>query len=176
MTNGLQDQIRHARALYQQGMLAEAGTVCDTVLRSQPNNFDALHLAGVVALQTGQAEQGVALIGKAVRLRGREVPEEPGHLFVRVRAEQGQALGPGLSLVAGAVGVHGAAVQLHDAPDQRESNAQSSQGMLDRCVDLIEGLEDTRLLVQGNANSNIANTCHSPSPVALDADVDATGN
>jgi Flp pilus assembly protein TadD len=69
--NGPQDQIRRARALHQQGMLAEAGTICGNILRSQPSNSDALHLAGIVTLQTGRLEQGIELIGKALRLSGR---------------------------------------------------------------------------------------------------------
>jgi tetratricopeptide (TPR) repeat protein len=71
MSNAPHDQIRRARALHQQGMLAEAGMICGSILRLQPNNSDALHLAGIVALQTGRPEQGIELIGKALRLSGR---------------------------------------------------------------------------------------------------------
>lgn len=65
----LDNQIRHACALHQSGKFAEAGMIYDAVLRQQPDHFDVLHLAGILALQTGRPEQGVALIGKALGLR-----------------------------------------------------------------------------------------------------------
>jgi len=52
-------------------MLAEAETMYHDILRRQPNNSAVLHLAGVVALQTGRPGQGVELIGKALRLNDR---------------------------------------------------------------------------------------------------------
>ncbi len=57
-------------ALHEQGRLDDAYRVYQEVLRQQPNHFDALHMAGVIALQTGRAERGVELIGRAIRLNG----------------------------------------------------------------------------------------------------------
>jgi tetratricopeptide (TPR) repeat protein len=51
-------------------MLADADTIYQSVLRRQPGNHEVLHLAGLLALQAGRPEQGVALIGKALRLHG----------------------------------------------------------------------------------------------------------
>jgi len=64
----LQARLRQAEALHQQGMLADAETICDEILRQQPSHFGALHLSGVLALQTQRAERGVALIATAVEL------------------------------------------------------------------------------------------------------------
>jgi tetratricopeptide (TPR) repeat protein len=68
MAGNPHQQLERARALHQQGMLAEAGTMYRKILRRKPDNFEALHLAGVLALQTGRPAEGVELIGKALRL------------------------------------------------------------------------------------------------------------
>src|SRR5580692_2725959 len=71
MTDDTQDPMRRALALHQRGMLAEAETTYREILQANPNNVAALHMMGVVALQTGRPEQGVELIGKALRLNDR---------------------------------------------------------------------------------------------------------
>jgi protein O-GlcNAc transferase len=53
-------------ALHQQGRLGEAEHLYEEVLRSAPSNFDALHLLGLVALQTGRSQRGVDLISQAI--------------------------------------------------------------------------------------------------------------
>jgi len=55
-------------ALHQQGKLADAARIYSEVLQQQPNHFDALHLLGVIAVQTKKTELAVELIAKAVRL------------------------------------------------------------------------------------------------------------
>src|SRR5580704_4983784 len=67
MARDARQQIERARVLHQQGMLAEAGTMYRKILRRNPDSFEALHLAGVLALQTGRPGEGVELIGKALR-------------------------------------------------------------------------------------------------------------
>jgi tetratricopeptide (TPR) repeat protein len=66
----LGDSFRRAVALHQRGQFADADRLYREILRQRPNHFDALHLLGVIALQTGRTERGVQLIGKAVRLNG----------------------------------------------------------------------------------------------------------
>jgi tetratricopeptide (TPR) repeat protein len=73
MDNLAQAQLREAHALYRRGMLVEAEAAYREVLRRQPDNVDALHMAGLVAVQCGRLDEGVALIGEAVRLDGRIV-------------------------------------------------------------------------------------------------------
>ncbi len=63
----------HARfnqgiALHQQGKLADAARLYREVLRHHPNHFGALHLLGVIAIQTRQPEQGADLIRRAIGL------------------------------------------------------------------------------------------------------------
>ena len=44
---------------YQQGRLDDADKACTRILKTWPDSFDALHLLGVVRLQSGKA--GIAL-------------------------------------------------------------------------------------------------------------------
>jgi len=57
--------------LHQQGRLAEAEPIYEDVLRQAPAHFDALHLLGVVAMQSGRAQRGVELIKKAIGINPR---------------------------------------------------------------------------------------------------------
>jgi tetratricopeptide (TPR) repeat protein len=52
--------------------LPKAQTLYRSILRTHPQHFDSLHLLGAALIQTGQAGEGVAFIGKALRLK-------PGH-------------------------------------------------------------------------------------------------
>ena len=62
-------QFNRGVALHHQGKLAEAERIYRDVLRQQANHFDALHLLGVIALQTRHTERAVELIGKAIALK-----------------------------------------------------------------------------------------------------------
>jgi protein O-GlcNAc transferase len=64
----LHARLKQAAALHQQGNLGEAAHLYRNILQQQPDHFDALHLLGVIATQTGQAERAVELIGQAIRL------------------------------------------------------------------------------------------------------------
>jgi protein O-GlcNAc transferase len=61
-------EFRQGLARHQQGNLVEAERRYDAALKSQPDNFEALHMLGVIALQTGRFERGVEIITKAVAL------------------------------------------------------------------------------------------------------------
>ena len=62
----LQAKFNQGVALHQRGKLAEAEEIYGEVLSQQPNHFDALHLLGVIALQTQQTERGIELIRRAI--------------------------------------------------------------------------------------------------------------
>ncbi|MGY4402850.1 tetratricopeptide repeat protein [Bradyrhizobium sp. USDA 3315] len=66
----LQRAFAQAVALHQRGQLAAAEKIYEDMLRQQPNNFDALHLLGLISAQTGRSERGVDLIRRAIRLNG----------------------------------------------------------------------------------------------------------
>jgi Tfp pilus assembly protein PilF len=55
-------------ALHRQGKLAEAEHLYQEVLRQDPSHSDALHLSGVIALQSSRVDRGLELIRRAIRL------------------------------------------------------------------------------------------------------------
>jgi tetratricopeptide (TPR) repeat protein len=61
-------QIQQALALHRQGALAQAAAIYEAVLRADPRNFDALHLGGVLAAQSGNPAQAADLIGRAIAI------------------------------------------------------------------------------------------------------------
>lgn len=60
--------LQQAVGLHQRGDLAQAEALYAEVLRREPDNFDALHLMGVLARQGGAPEAAVELIGRAIAL------------------------------------------------------------------------------------------------------------
>ena len=66
-------------ALHRAGKLAEAWRHYDAVLAVDARHFDALHLSGVLCVQTGQLERGAALISQAITVRP-DVAEAHGNL------------------------------------------------------------------------------------------------
>ena len=70
---------------FQAGSLPDAIAICADLIAADPEDFDALHLGGVVALRQGDQGRALELIERAVRRR----PEDPqaqqnlGALFAR---------------------------------------------------------------------------------------------
>lgn len=64
----IRQQLVRGTALLQQGKFAEAEICVQDIVRRQPSNFEALHLLGVVALQTGRIDRCVGLIAKAIKI------------------------------------------------------------------------------------------------------------
>ena len=52
--------------MHRQGRLAEAERIYRAVLQRQPDHFDALHLLGLIAAQSGHPQAAVGLIGRAI--------------------------------------------------------------------------------------------------------------
>ncbi|WP_375787873.1 tetratricopeptide repeat protein [Bradyrhizobium sp. Pha-3] len=69
-STALQLAFAQAVALHQRGQLAAAENIYEDILRQQPNNFDALHLLGLISAQTGRSQRGADLIRRAIRLNG----------------------------------------------------------------------------------------------------------
>ena len=61
-------QLMLALSLLQQGKLTEAEKSVQTILQRQPTNFEALHLHGLIALQTGRIDRSLGLIAKAIKV------------------------------------------------------------------------------------------------------------
>jgi predicted O-linked N-acetylglucosamine transferase (SPINDLY family) len=63
-----QSQLKNAVALHQQGRIQEAQAIYESILNSNPKNFDALHLLGVAAMHAHNYQLAVDLIGKAIAI------------------------------------------------------------------------------------------------------------
>lgn len=55
-------------ALHQRGLLAQAQSAYEGILKLDPKHFDSLHLLGVIACQTQRYALGVELITRAIRV------------------------------------------------------------------------------------------------------------
>ena len=64
----MRTKFEHAIALHRNGKLADAERIYREVLQQQPGHVGALHMLGVVAIDTGRPEQGADLIRKAIGL------------------------------------------------------------------------------------------------------------
>ncbi len=58
--------MQRALAAYQGGNWAEAERLCQLVLKTDTNNFDALNMLGAIAAQTRRTQQAVEFLGRAI--------------------------------------------------------------------------------------------------------------
>jgi tetratricopeptide (TPR) repeat protein len=65
------ETLRRAAAHHRRGELPEAATLYRQVLDAQPDNFDALHLTGVIMQQRGRFEEALALIDAALAVHAK---------------------------------------------------------------------------------------------------------
>ena len=64
----LEHMFKQAQAAHGRGELAQALSIYTQVLQTDPCHFDALHLSGVVAAQSGDLPRAAALISAAIKL------------------------------------------------------------------------------------------------------------
>jgi tetratricopeptide (TPR) repeat protein len=67
----VQAAFQQAIALHQQGLIEQAATIYEDILRLRPMHFDALHCLGVVASQRGEHQQAVECFSKAIKLHSK---------------------------------------------------------------------------------------------------------
>lgn len=65
----LRTRLQQALRLHQGGRLEEAARLYEQVLEASPDNFDALHLSGVLALQRGDPETAIRRLERAAEIR-----------------------------------------------------------------------------------------------------------
>lgn len=65
--------VQTAFAYHQSGRYDEAEKIYREVLAAEPNQFDALHLLGVLAHQTGRSQEAAYLLGKALLIDSSDV-------------------------------------------------------------------------------------------------------
>jgi Flp pilus assembly protein TadD len=61
--------LKEALEEHQRGNLERATRLYEVVLRGNPDHPDALYLLGLIAIQTGNPQRAVLLIGRAATLR-----------------------------------------------------------------------------------------------------------
>jgi len=69
----VRQQLAEAITLLQQGQIATAEAGFRAIIGRDPRNFDALHLGGVAAAQSGRLEEGANLIRRALAINPRHV-------------------------------------------------------------------------------------------------------
>jgi len=114
-----QAALQEAVALHQQGQLAAAEKGYTRVLKSFPDQFDALHLLGLLKLQSGKASEAQRLITSALKV----APHAPD-----AHANMGLVLGA-LKRPADALASFDKALAL--APDHFEAQANRATVLLD---------------------------------------------
>lgn len=67
----VKQQLADAIVLLQQGRIADAEAALRLILQRDPKNFDAIHLAGVAAVELGRFEEGVTRIRRAIAMNPR---------------------------------------------------------------------------------------------------------
>lgn len=77
----LDNLLREAVELQQNGALAEAETVYREILALRPRHFDALQLLGALALQSGRYEEGASLLKQALEIDPRQAPVQSNLAF-----------------------------------------------------------------------------------------------
>lgn len=92
-------KIRTAFDLFARGDLARAADACRVLLRDQPDHFDAMHLLGVILLQSGYPDQAIEQFDRAGLLQPHN-----SELRSNRRAAVGQRNGPRLAV---ALKLHG---------------------------------------------------------------------
>ena len=71
--NTRQAQLAEAASLLKRGDNAAAEGLCLAILQHQPGNFDALHLAGIAALQGERFEEGISRLERAIAINSNDV-------------------------------------------------------------------------------------------------------
>lgn len=84
----LTDILRRATVHHQRGQLDEAEALYRQVLAVQPNNFDALHLCGVLTHQRGKSAEALKLIASALRTNARSAAAHSNHGIVLAALNQ----------------------------------------------------------------------------------------
>jgi tetratricopeptide (TPR) repeat protein len=84
----LVDVLRRATAHHQSGQLHEAEALYRQVLAIAPNNFDALHLCGVLLHQRGDAVEALTLIARALKTNARSAAAHSNYGTVLAAVER----------------------------------------------------------------------------------------
>ncbi|HWY63702.1 MAG TPA: tetratricopeptide repeat protein, partial [Rhizomicrobium sp.] len=141
--------LTEAVRLHQTGQLEQAAALYRKVLTADPNNADALHLSGMVALQQGQPKTAVNLIRKAIALHDREAAYH-FHLALALQT---------LDDMQGAVAGYRQALALKPDDPDIYNNMGNALAALDQPEEAVAAFRSALALQPGNAvaHNNLGN-------------------
>jgi tetratricopeptide (TPR) repeat protein len=87
----LDNLLRQAVTLQQNGALADAEELYREILAARPRHFDALQLLGALSLQAGHIEEGAELLKKALTVNGMQAPIHSNLAFALNALDQHEA-------------------------------------------------------------------------------------
>jgi len=108
----IDDKFELALSLHQRRQLAQAQSLYEEILCAQPRHFNALHLLGVIAAETGDLLKSVEMINRALTVE----PHDPGAHFNKGAALQS------LGDLAAALAAYDAAIELNPSFVEAYSN------------------------------------------------------
>ena len=71
----MHSKFESAISLFQSGQLNKANNICSEILKDEPNNFEILHLLGIIFFQEKKYDLSVEYIKKAAKIdKGSPIP------------------------------------------------------------------------------------------------------
>lgn len=134
-----------AVALHKQGQLLQAEAAYREILRAHPGHFDSLHYLGLIALQRGKTQEGIALIEEALKADANHVPAL-ANLAMALR--QSHRHEEALALYHRALAVKPGAVELHQHLVNTLLELQRIDEALQACARATALLPDSPALLQ----------------------------
>ena len=64
----MHSKFESAISLFQSGQLTKANKICSEILKDEPNNFEILHLLGIISFQEKKYDLSVEYIKKALKI------------------------------------------------------------------------------------------------------------
>ncbi len=66
-TMSIDDAVKHASALFNQGQLQDSEIICNSILEKYPSHADANHILGVIAFKVNKVDMAIELFKKAIK-------------------------------------------------------------------------------------------------------------
>jgi predicted O-linked N-acetylglucosamine transferase (SPINDLY family) len=84
----MKSKFDEALTLFQNGQLNKAKDTCLEILKAQPNNFNALHLLGLIAFQTKNYLKSVEIIDRAIQVKPNDADIYNFHAVVLIHLKK----------------------------------------------------------------------------------------
>ena len=84
----MKSKFDEALTLFQNGQLNNAKDACLEILKVQPNNFNALHLLGLITFQTKNYLKSLEIIGRAIQVKPNDAEVYNFHAVVLIHLKK----------------------------------------------------------------------------------------